>query len=55
VVWNPWIAKARRMTDFGDEEYYGMVCVETTNAADDVITVLPGAEHRLRAVVNLSQ
>ena len=55
VVWNPWIAKARRMADFGAEEYQGMVCVETTNAADDVITVLPGAEHRLRAVINLSQ
>jgi D-hexose-6-phosphate mutarotase len=55
VVWNPWIAKARRMADFGDKEYQGMVCVETTNAADDVVAVLPGAEHRLRAVINLSQ
>lgn len=29
VVWNPWIEKARRMPDFGDEEYPFMVCVET--------------------------
>jgi glucose-6-phosphate 1-epimerase len=29
VVWNPWIAKAQRMADFGDEEYASMVCVET--------------------------
>jgi len=29
VVWNPWIAKAQRMTDFGDDEYRRMVCVET--------------------------
>ena len=43
------------MADFGDEEYHGMVCVETTNGADDVVTVLPGAEHRLQAVINLSQ
>jgi D-hexose-6-phosphate mutarotase len=54
VVWNPWIDKARRMTDFGDEEYLEMVCVETTNAADDVVTVLPGEEHRLRALISVS-
>ncbi|MHB9134157.1 MAG: D-hexose-6-phosphate mutarotase, partial [Armatimonadota bacterium] len=29
VVWNPWIAKAQRMADFGDDEYLRMVCVET--------------------------
>jgi D-hexose-6-phosphate mutarotase len=43
------------MADFGDEEYQRMVCVETTNAADDVITVLPAVEHRLRAVISLGQ
>jgi D-hexose-6-phosphate mutarotase len=35
VVWNPWIDKAAAMGDFGDDEYRRMVCVETTNAADD--------------------
>ncbi|CAG8675697.1 19383_t:CDS:2 [Gigaspora margarita] len=28
VIWNPWIGKARSMSDFGDEEYKNMVCVE---------------------------
>eukprot|EP00041_Stephanoeca_diplocostata_P013502 m.236942 g.236942 ORF g.236942 m.236942 type:complete len:419 (-) comp19361_c0_seq1:229-1485(-) len=28
VVWNPWVAKAARMGDFGDEEYANMLCVE---------------------------
>ncbi|KAJ0406346.1 hypothetical protein ATCC90586_007189 [Pythium insidiosum] len=28
VVWNPWIDKAKGMSDFGDEEYVHMVCVE---------------------------
>jgi len=47
VVWNPWIEKARQLADFGDDEYHEMICVETTNAADDQITVPPGAEHHL--------
>jgi glucose-6-phosphate 1-epimerase len=34
VVWNPWVAKAQRMTDFGDDEYLRMVCVETGLIAD---------------------
>ncbi|CAH1797533.1 unnamed protein product [Owenia fusiformis] len=28
VVWNPWIEKAKAMTDFGDDEYLKMLCVE---------------------------
>ncbi len=41
VVWNPWEAKSQRMQDF-DKEYRTMVCVETTNAADDQVTVPAG-------------
>ena len=28
VVWNPWEEKAKQMSDFGDDEYTKMVCVE---------------------------
>lgn len=28
VVWNPWAAKAQAMSDFGDDEFHSMVCVE---------------------------
>lgn len=28
VVWNPWIDKSKRMTDFSDDEYHNMCCVE---------------------------
>lgn len=53
VIWNPWIDKAQRMADFGDEEYQEMVCIETTNAADDRVTILPGEGHRLTAVISV--
>ena len=53
VVWNPWIDKARKMADFGDDEYNGMVCVETANADADVITLAPGGTHILESRIYL--
>jgi D-hexose-6-phosphate mutarotase len=53
VIWNPWVEKARRLADFGDEEYHGMVCVETANADGDSITVAPGGEQRLTAIIGV--
>ncbi|MDR0283478.1 MAG: D-hexose-6-phosphate mutarotase [Propionibacteriaceae bacterium] len=45
VVWNPWVAKAHAMTDFGDDEWTSMVCVETANVAEHAVTLHPGREH----------
>jgi len=28
VFWNPWVEKAKAMSDFNDEGYKNMVCVE---------------------------
>jgi glucose-6-phosphate 1-epimerase len=53
VVWNPWAEKARQMADFGAEEYRQMVCVETANAADEVITVPAGGEHGLQTTISI--
>jgi len=51
VVWNPWIAKAQSMADFGDAEWPGMVCVETGNVADNTLEIAPGAKHVTRTLV----
>lgn len=49
VVWNPWEKIAKDMADLEDHDYQRLLCVETTNAADDVREVAPGGECRLTA------
>lgn len=49
VVWNPWAEIAAKMADLEDRDYTRFICVETTNAADDVVTVLAQGEFRLEA------
>jgi len=51
VVWNPWIAKAQSMPDFGDDEWPGMVCVESGNVADNTLEIAPGGKHVTRTQV----
>jgi len=47
VVWNPWVETALKMGDLGPDGYLHMLCVENTNAADDVVELAAGATHRL--------
>lgn len=42
VVWNPWADKGAAFGDMGEEGYRNMLCVETTNAAKDTVTLKPG-------------
>ncbi|MFT4176428.1 MAG: D-hexose-6-phosphate mutarotase [Luteolibacter sp.] len=51
VVWNPWIAKAAAMPDFADDEWSSMVCVETANAGENLLTLAPGETHRMTAEI----
>lgn len=50
IVWNPWKEISVKMADLADQSYQHFICVETANAADEVIEVLPGAEYRMQAV-----
>lgn len=36
VVWNPWAEKAKQMSDFGDDEYTKMICVEAGHVSTPV-------------------
>jgi D-hexose-6-phosphate mutarotase len=52
VVWNPWIAKARSMADFGDDEWPKMLCIETCNVGVTAVTLAAGATHVMRATLS---
>jgi D-hexose-6-phosphate mutarotase len=54
VVWNPWLGKSHRMTDFGDEEYKEMICVESGNVARNEITLPAGKSSVTRITLSSS-
>lgn len=47
VVWTPWQDKARVIQDIGAAGWRNMLCVESANALDNLVTVAPGAVHAL--------
>lgn len=49
VVWTPWRDKAAKMGDLGEDGWKRMLCVETANAAEHVVTIAPGTEHSMTA------
>jgi glucose-6-phosphate 1-epimerase len=49
IVWNPWAKVCSEMADLGDEDYKSLVCVETANAANEVVEVAPHSDYRLVA------
>jgi D-hexose-6-phosphate mutarotase len=55
VVWNPWTEKADKMGDFGENGHRSMVCVESGNAMENVVTLAPGETHRLVAVYSVEK
>lgn len=52
VVWNPWIAKAQQMPDFGNDEYQRMLCVETGNVSGNEISLPPGETSTLTVKIS---
>jgi len=51
VIWNPWIDKSRRIPDFGDDEWTGMVCIETACVGDHAVVLQPGQSHQISATI----
>jgi glucose-6-phosphate 1-epimerase len=53
VVWNPWVAKAKALSDFGNDAWKQMVCIETSNVGGFSVELMPGAEHLMQSNVRL--
>ena len=47
VVWNPWQEKAQAMGDMGESGHLGMLCVESANALENVVSIAPGQTHSM--------
>ena len=47
VIWNPWIDKTATLGDMAADGWQRMLCIETANVMDDIITLEPGASHTL--------
>jgi glucose-6-phosphate 1-epimerase len=54
VVWNPWIAKAKAMPDFGDDEWPTMICIETCNVAAFALTLKPGEKQTMTTQIEVA-
>jgi len=52
VVWNPWSEGAARLGDLSDGEWTQFVCVEASNILAASVSLAPGAEHEMTAVLN---
>jgi len=53
IVWNPWKAVAEKMGDLGKDGYLQMLCVESANAAEDVIHINAGQSHTLNVTYSV--
>jgi len=54
VVWNPWSGKAERMGDLGELGWRKMLCVESANAFDNLVTLAAGESHSLKVIYRLA-
>jgi glucose-6-phosphate 1-epimerase len=55
VVWNPWSEKASEMKDLGDGEWMQFVCVEACNILDAAVSLAPGHEHKMTAILSMAR
>ena len=52
VVWNPWLDKAKRMADFGDDEWPAMLCVEAANTGPHRLHLPPQSRHTTTTIIS---
>lgn len=55
VVWNPWQEGASRLRDLGEDEWKQFLCVEASNIIGGAVTLAPGQEHIMSAVLSVAR
>ena len=55
IVWNPGADISAKMADLGDKDYLNFVCVETANAANEIIEVAAGHQYKMSAIYAVKQ
>jgi glucose-6-phosphate 1-epimerase len=51
IIWNPWIDKAQRLSQFAEDAWQRMLCIETANVMNDVVQLKAGERHSLQLIV----
>lgn len=51
VIWNPWIEKSRRLSQYPDDGYQTMVCIESANIMSDHVSLDPMAKQSLKVKI----
>lgn len=54
VVWNPWVKKSQRLSQFNAQDYQTMYCVETANVLHDCVELDANQSHELTLKISLS-
>lgn len=54
VVWNPWQEGAGGLRDLGESEWKQFLCVEASNIINAAVTLAPGQEHTMVAVLSVA-
>jgi glucose-6-phosphate 1-epimerase len=55
VVWNPWVQKAKAISDLGDDEWTQMLCIETSNVLNYAVELAPSEMQRMSAVITIAE
>lgn len=54
VVWNPWIEKSKRLSQFAPDAWQQMLCIESANVMRDSIALAPAKSHTLDLTITES-
>jgi glucose-6-phosphate 1-epimerase len=55
VVWNPWVAKSKALSDLGDDEWPGFLCVESANIGPSAVILRAGESHEIEVAISVTE